>query len=157
MLFEMFCRYWRPQQVEEVNCILHPQSLQSCPTLCDPMDCSLPGSFVHGIFQVRILEQIAMPSSRGSSRPRDWTQVSCVFCITGSFFTAEPLGKPVCCPQPINPRPVGTRWSLPITSPATNQKNVHEPITPNPSPSFTLSLKTFPWKTLRSWEAPFKH
>ena len=41
--------------------------LQSCPTLCDPMDCRLPGSSVHGILQVGILEWVAMPSSRGSS------------------------------------------------------------------------------------------
>ena len=40
---------------------------QSCPTLCDPMDCSLPGSSVHGILQARILEWVATPSSRGSS------------------------------------------------------------------------------------------
>ena len=44
--------------------------------LCDPMDCSLPGSLVHGILQVRILEWAAMSSSRGSSRPRDRTGVS---------------------------------------------------------------------------------
>ena len=46
--------------------------------LCDPMDCSPPGSSVHGILQARILEWVAMPSSRGSSRPRDWTWVSSV-------------------------------------------------------------------------------
>ena len=57
---------------------------QSCPTLCDPLDCSPPGSSLHGILQVRILEWVAMPSSRGSSQPRDWTQVS---CISGRFFT----------------------------------------------------------------------
>ena len=45
--------------------------IQLCPTLCDPMDCSLPGSFVHGILQARILKWVAMPSSRGSSQPRD--------------------------------------------------------------------------------------
>ena len=45
--------------------------LQSCPTLCDPMGCSPPGSSVHEILQARTLEWIAMPSSRGSSRPRD--------------------------------------------------------------------------------------
>ena len=50
----------------------------------DPMGCSLPGSSVHGIFQARILEWVAMPSSRGSSRARDRTQVS---CIAGRFFT----------------------------------------------------------------------
>ena len=49
----------------------HAKLLQSSLTLCDPMDCSLPGSSVHGILQVRILETVAMPSSRGSSRPRD--------------------------------------------------------------------------------------
>ena len=50
---------------------MHAKSLQSYPTLCDPMDGSLPGSFVHGIFQARILEWVAMPSSRGASRPKD--------------------------------------------------------------------------------------
>ena len=49
---------------------------QSCPTLCDPMDCSLPGSFVHGILQARILEWVAISFSRGSSLLRDRTQVS---------------------------------------------------------------------------------
>ena len=57
---------------------------QSCLTLYDPMDCSLPGSSVHGILQSRILEWVAMSSSRGSSQPRDQTQVS---CIAGRFFT----------------------------------------------------------------------
>ena len=45
---------------------------QSCLILCDPMDCSPPGSSVHGILQARILEWVTMPSSRGSSWPRDW-------------------------------------------------------------------------------------
>ena len=49
---------------------------QSCLTLCDPMDCSLPGSSVHGILQARTLEWVAISFSRGSSRPRDRTQVS---------------------------------------------------------------------------------
>ena len=44
---------------------------QSCPTLCNPMDCSLPGSSVHGILQVRLQEWVAVPFSRGSSQPRD--------------------------------------------------------------------------------------
>ena len=63
------------------------KSLRLCQTLCDSMDCSLPGSSVHGILQARILEWVAMPSSRGSSQPRDGTQVS---CITGRFFATEP-------------------------------------------------------------------
>ena len=57
---------------------------QLCLTLCHPMDCSLPGSSVHGILQARILEWVAISFSRGSSQPRDKTQVS---CIAGSFFT----------------------------------------------------------------------
>ena len=52
------------------------KSLQSCPTPCNPMDCSPPGSSVHGILQARKLERVAMPASRGSSQPRDRTQVS---------------------------------------------------------------------------------
>ena len=49
-----------------------------CSTLCDPIDSTLPGSSVHGILQARILEWVAMPSSRGSSRPRNSTRVSCI-------------------------------------------------------------------------------
>ena len=68
--------------------------LQSCCTLCHPMDCSPPGSSAHGILQARILEWVAISSSRGSSWPKDWTRVSCSSCIAGRFFTAEPPGKP---------------------------------------------------------------
>ena len=56
---------------------------QLCSTLCDPMDCSPPGSSVHGILQTRILEWVAIPFSQGSSRPRNWKRVS---CIAGRFF-----------------------------------------------------------------------
>ena len=56
---------------------------QWCLTVCDPMDCSLPGSSVHGISQARILEWVVISFSRGTSRPRDQTQVS---CIAGRFF-----------------------------------------------------------------------
>ena len=49
---------------------------QSCPTLCDPMDCSLPGSSIHRILQARVLEWVAISFSRGSSQPRDRTLVS---------------------------------------------------------------------------------
>ena len=61
---------------------------QSGLSLCSPMDCSPPGSSVRGILQARILEWVSMPSSRGSSRPRDRTQVS---CIAGGFF--NPLSQ----------------------------------------------------------------
>ena len=57
---------------------------RSCPTLCDPMDCSPPSSFVHGIFQARILEWLAISFSGGSSQPKDQTGIS---CVEGRFFT----------------------------------------------------------------------
>ena len=50
--------------------------IQSCPTVCDPMDYSLTGSSVHGILQARILEWVPMAFSRVSSQPRDWTHIS---------------------------------------------------------------------------------
>ena len=58
---------------------------QLCLTLCDPIDCSLPGSSVHGILQTRILEWVAVPVSRGTSWPRNRTSIS---CIAGGFFTS---------------------------------------------------------------------
>ena len=79
-------------------CVRACSVAQSCPTLCDPMDCSLPGSSVHGIFPARILEWVAISSSRASSRPGDRTFVSCIG--RRGFFTTEPLGKPyrnACC------------------------------------------------------------
>ena len=59
-------------------------AVQLCPTLCNPMDYSPPGSSVHGILQTRIVGWVAMPSSRGPSQPRDQTPVS---CIAGRFCT----------------------------------------------------------------------
>ena len=63
------------------------KSLQSCPTLCNPLDSSPPGSSVHGILQARILEWVAMPSSRGSSQLGDRTCVSLSPALAGQFFT----------------------------------------------------------------------
>ena len=57
---------------------------------CDSMDCRPPGSSVHGIFQVRKLEWVALFFSRGSSQPRDPTRIS---CLAGGFFTTEPPWK----------------------------------------------------------------
>ena len=73
---------------------LHSESevTQLCPTLCDPMDCSLPSSSIHGILQARILEWIAISFSRGSSRPRDRTQVS---HIGGRCFNLWATRKPI--------------------------------------------------------------
>ena len=64
----------------------HAKLLQSCPALCDPMDCSQPGSSVHRILQARIREWVAISSSTGSSQPKDWTCVSWGSCIAGRFF-----------------------------------------------------------------------
>ena len=68
---------------------------QSYLTLCDPLDCSLPGSSVHGTFQARILEWVAIPSLRRSSWPRDRTQISCISCtgrwVSYHFTTGQPL------------------------------------------------------------------
>ena len=80
---------------------------QSCPTLCNPMDCSPPGSSVHGILQARILEWVAISFSRGSSQPRDRTQVSRIAgrcfnlwatiyqCLHG--FPYKPVSKESAC------------------------------------------------------------
>ena len=77
---------------------------QSCLTLCDYMDCNLPGSSVHGIFQARVLEWIAILFFRGSFWLRDQTWVS---CITGEFFTVclRHQGSPMIRYSP-------TKWSL---------------------------------------------
>ena len=58
--------------------------LESCSTLCNPVDCSLSGSSVHGILQARVLEWVAVPFSKGFSQPRDRTWLS---CIASRFFT----------------------------------------------------------------------
>ena len=70
-----------PQGVEWVSewmCEWVSEVTQSCLTLCNPVDCSLPGFSIHGILQVRILEWVTISFSRGSSWPRDWTWVSCI-------------------------------------------------------------------------------
>ena len=72
-----------------VGACLCAQSFQSRPTLWDPIDHSSPGSSVHGILQARILEWLVMPSSRGSSQPRDQTRVSFISWIADRFFTTS--------------------------------------------------------------------
>ena len=66
---------------------------QSCPTLCNPMDCSSSGSSVPGILQARVLEWVAYPFYRGSSWPRNWTRVS---WIVGRFFTSWATREALC-------------------------------------------------------------
>ena len=66
-------------------CVCVCEVAQSCPTLCNPVDCSPPDSSVHRILQARILEWVAISFSRGSSQPRDRSQIS---CVAGGFFTS---------------------------------------------------------------------
>ena len=96
------------------SCIHACLVTQSCLTLFDLMDCSPPGSSVHGISQARILEWVALPFSKGSSRPRDRTPV---FCITGRFFTVWAIRKALVLAQP----PI-TVW--PVTNYSTSQFSV---------------------------------
>ena len=77
------------KRLKDINLIvMHVKSspLQSSPTLCNPMDYSPPGSSVHGVLQARILEWVAISSSRGSSQSKDGTCVSYVSCTGGGFF-----------------------------------------------------------------------
>ena len=83
---------------------------QSCLTLCNAMDCSLPLSSIHGLLQARVPEWVAISSSRASSQPKDWTQVSCTAdrCFT-LWGNREALMRRLskCC-QP--PRGVQVGW-----------------------------------------------
>ena len=73
---------------------VHAQSVsQSCLTLCDPKDCNPPGSIVHGIFQARVLEWVAICYPRGSSQPRDQACISCGSC-SGTWLLYVPSRKP---------------------------------------------------------------
>ena len=80
---------------------------QACPTLCDPQDCSLPGSSVHGILQARMPEWVAVPFSRGSSQPRDQTWFS---HSTGGFFMVWATREAPCFASVCIQR--GWRWEL---------------------------------------------
>ena len=93
LLYMLFHRCWKASQSESTNIysyqqhfyclsfsVVHAKSPHLCLTFCNPVDCSPPGSSVHGILQARILEWVAMPFSRGSSPPRDQAHVSYVSC-----------------------------------------------------------------------------
>ena len=88
-----FFKYRKALNKRDVCMYVWLPHAKSCPTLCDPLDYSWLGSSVHGIFQARILEWVAVSSSRGSFWPRDWTCVSCDSWIAGGFFTTEPSWK----------------------------------------------------------------
>ena len=81
---------------------------QSCLTLCDPMDCSLPGFSVHGIFQARVLGWVVISFSRGSSQPRNQTWVSCI--VDGCFYPLSHQGSPS---SVLGPRLSTDEWNRP--------------------------------------------
>ena len=83
LFFFFFFSRKKPDFIPGGHCCCHSVTWL-CPTLCDPMDFSLPGSSVHRILQARILEWVDIPFSKGFSWPRDWTWV---FLIAGKFFT----------------------------------------------------------------------
>ena len=80
------------------------QSPHLCPTLCDPTDCSPPGSSVHSILQARILDWVAIFSSRGSPQPRDWLN-SRFLCLLHCRWSLYPLSHLSLNPFPIPPHP----------------------------------------------------
>ena len=75
---------------------MHAKLLQSQTTLWDPVDYSLPGASVHEILQARILQWVAMPSSRGSSQCRDWIHMSWGSCTAGRYSTTVTLSPASC-------------------------------------------------------------
>ena len=79
----------------ELSCFSHVHVHVHVQSLWDPMDCSPPGSSIHGILRARILEWVTIPSSKRYSWPRDWTCTSCSFWIAGRSFITEPPGKPI--------------------------------------------------------------
>ena len=81
-------------EFQDVHLCPHAKSLQSRPIMCDPMDCSPPGSSVHVILHARILEWVTVPSSRGSSWPRNLTHLSSNSCI--GRWVLLPLESPRC-------------------------------------------------------------
>ena len=98
--------------IQLVICFTHVcvKSLQSCPSLCNRMDCSPPGSSVHRILQARILEWVAMPSTRGSSQPRDGTHLFYTSSIgRRALYHQRHVGSPFYTQQCIYVNP-----SLPI-------------------------------------------
>ena len=111
---------------------------QSCPTLCNPLDSSLPGSTVHGIFQARILEWAAISFSRGSSQTRDQT---CISCIADRCFTIWAIREaPTTVSPQVNKRE-GTQLHLSTENWIKNVLSMAPPI--RTRPSFPLS-QSFP-------------
>ena len=142
-----------------VSCLLLFQLLNHV-WLCSSMDCSLPGTSVHGILQVRRLEWVAMYFPRGSSWPTDRT---CLSCSAGGFSTTEPPGKPIpiisvqfgCSVVSNSLQPHGLQHArAPCPSPTPAQTHVHRvsdaiqpshPLSSPSPPAFSLAQGFFQW------------
>ena len=110
--------------ISHTSCV-HAMLIQSCPTLCDPMDGSPPGSSVHGILQARILEWVAISFSKGSSQPRDWICLSLSSpALVGRFFTTSAPWEGLfrhcclCCAESLSPVWLfSTLWTIAYKAP----------------------------------------
>ena len=135
---------------------------QSCPTLCGPVDCSPPSISVHGILQARILEWVVIPTSRGSSWPRDRIEVS---RIAGRFFTVWATSEAQSPIEFISLIALGCMvffWTPPYLSlsrdsfvgsmpPVSNLRSWHQPLLPFPfynTNSHVVSFSKFPWSSV---------
>ena len=113
------------------SCV-HAKLLQLCPTLCNPRDCSLPGSSIHGILQARTLDWVTMPSSRGSSWSRDRT---CVSCIGGRCFNLWATREAHQSKTQFSPEPVPPFRKLPqafyshLSEARENENYIHRKLT----------------------------
>ena len=92
--FDIFAWCFLPREFLELaqtnsKALIRARSLQSCLILCNPMDCSLPVSSIHGILQARILEWVDIPLSWGSSRPRDRPASLTSPAFASRFFTTN--------------------------------------------------------------------
>ena len=120
---------------------------QLCPTLCDPMDCSTPGSSVCGILQARIQEWVAILFSRGSSRPRDQTQFP---ALQADSLQSEPPGKPL----PAHPSPNNGKCIIIVAnthkSHACGSNNKRKEIWKLSNENHIFKEPVKPWKLLRN-------
>ena len=142
--------YWRGVPLLSSNCftfyntssLVVSVSVAHVQLFATPMDCSPPGASVHGILQARTLEWIAIAFSRGSSQPRDWTQVC---CPAGRFFTIWATGKP------------GSQvWPQNLSGPGQNKNegpHVQDPlrIQDGVSKALKSSSGTIPRMTPKAW------
>ena len=116
----------------------------SCLTLDDPMDCSSSGSSVHGIFQARILEWVAVSYSKGSSQPRDRTRVSCGFCI-GRWIPYH------CTPGEGHSLCIGHFSSVTLFMPHKEQSSLHKQEKTHTSRKWELCFQAWVGNTIKSF------